>query len=627
MEKLINYYAHSKEGLSESEWQTLVDHLRNTAWLAQQFGKDAGVSDWAYLAGYFHDLGKFSNEFQARLRGKKLKVDHSTAGAKELLQVLKDTPYEPIGRLLSYCITGHHAGLLNYGDPSDLPGDGTLVARLKTDICDYKAYKEHLELDLSRLSLKIHIRPQKNNLGFSLAFWTRMIYSALVDADFQETQEYMLGKQARGEYDSIQMLCEKLNEYLKRFEQPKNAIDQRRTETLRACIQKSLSTPGFFKLTVPTGGGKTLASLAFALNHAVHNNLKRIIYIIPYTTIIEQNAQIFKDIFGEQNVLEHHCHFDWETMRNKYLDDDQTSSVYKKLKLAAENWDIPIVVTTNVQFFESLFANRSSRCRKIHNLAKSVMIFDEAQMLPREYMKPAMAAIWELVINYGASVVFCTATQPNLERFLPEPVEIIELADDPSELFHFYRRVNVVNLGTLTDEELIGNIQNCEQVLCIVNTRHHASGLYRLLPGNGNYHLSTLMCPAHRKEKLSEIRLQLESGKFCRVISTTVMEAGVDLDFPVGYRALSGLDSINQAAGRVNRNMRWNQSELYVFEPKSEFIKRTPPYIVQCIEISRQILRNYQEQPISIPAVAAYFERLYSLQDPDLFEQGNFALF
>lgn len=622
MERDTQFYAHSKEGTAESEWQTLSDHLVNTARLAAEFGKEAGLAEWAYLVGLFHDLGKFSKEFQMRLRGKKVKVDHSTAGAKELFRLLENTPYKPIATLLAYCITGHHAGLLDYGDPSDLPGEGTLVARLKTEVCDYQAYREFLDWNLTSLPPYLNIRPQKKNLGFSLAFWTRMLYSALVDADFQETQEYMLGKQGRGEYDSIPELCDKLNVYLKKFENPKNLIDTKRTETLISCIEKAKSPPGFFKLTVPTGGGKTLSSLAFALNHALENDLKRVVYVIPYTTIIEQNAQIFREIFGEQNVLEHHCHFEWEELRHLHLpdDDNQTTSVYKKLKLAAENWDIPIVVTTNVQFFESLFANRSSRCRKIHNLAKSVLIFDEAQMLPRGYLKPALAAVWELVVNYGASAVFCTATQPKIERFLPESTPITELAPDPQSLFNFYKRVEVKNLGTLTDEELCIRLQETEQALCIVNTRRHASGLYQLLEGEGNFHLSTLMCPVHRKEKLREIRRRLQQRKTCRVVSTTVMEAGVDVDFPIGYRALSGLDSINQAAGRINRNMKRKLSELYLFEPKSDFIKKTPSYVAQAVEITRQVLRKHAQQPISIEAISDYFEQLYSLQDPQIFD-------
>ncbi len=447
-----------------------------------------------------------------------------------------------------------------------------------------------------------------------------MVYSALVDADFQETETYMKGEQPRGGHDDIPTLRAKLDAHLKQFENPTSEINRRRNEILRACIEAGKSEkPGFFSLTVPTGGGKTLASMAFALHHAAEHGLKRVIYVIPFTTIIEQNAKVFKGIFGEEQVLEHHSNFDWEGKKRQDAD-NRTNSALAKLKLAAENWDIPIVVTTNVQFFESLFANRSSRCRKLHNIAKSVIIFDEAQMLPRDYMKPAMAAVWELVTNYGASAVFCTATQPGLERFLPEETKPKELAPNPQELFDFYKRVEVKHLGTLPDEELLARLNAHDQALCIVNTRRHASGLFGELQGEGNYHLSTLMCPAHRRAKLEEIekRLKCEQPQPCRVVSTTVMEAGIDLDFPVGYRALSGLDSINQAAGRVNREMKRGVSEMFVFEPKSEFIKRTPSFLKQTAEVARMVLRDHAEAPISIPAIQAFFGRLYDLQDPNI---------
>jgi CRISPR-associated endonuclease/helicase Cas3 len=620
MEMRRQFYAHTKDGKDKSEWQKLIDHLNRTANFATEFGRDAGVAELAWIAGLTHDIGKYSKEFQARLDGSGRKVDHATAGAKELKKLFEGTLQEPFAMLLAYCISGHHTGLLDYGDSTDLPGDGTLQARLKTEVCDYSAYKT--ELDLSKLEFPkwLNIHPLRLRQGFSISFLTRMVYSALVDADFQETEEFVQGKKPRGEHESIEALRDKLNDHLRQFDNPETDINRKRTETLRACVDKATEQPGFFKLTVPTGGGKTLASMAFALNHAAAHGLKRIIYVIPFTTIIEQNAGVFKEIVGEENVLEHHSNFDWEQKRREAIEtaEDQTKSVYAKLKLAAENWDIPIVVTTNVQFFESLFANKSSRCRKLHNIAGSVIILDEAQMLPREYMRPAMAAVWELVTNYGASAVFCTATQPELEQFLPEAVQPIELAPNPQALFDFFKRVEVKNLGTLTDDDLLARLNAHDQALCIVNTRRHASGLFGGLRGEGNYHLSTLMCPAHRKAKLTEIRARLEAGQPCRVVSTTVMEAGIDVDFPVGYRALTGLDSINQAAGRVNREMKRGVSEMFVFEPKSEFIKRTPTYVKQAIEVSRMVLRDHAEKPISISAIAAYFGRLYDLQDPNI---------
>lgn len=616
------YYAHSKEGIDESQWQPLIDHLRNTARLARQFGCNDMVSQLAYIAALFHDIGKYSEEFQSRLRGKKIRVDHSTAGAKEISKKFLGRREEPLAQLLAYCIAGHHAGMPDYGSPADVTGEGTLISRLKSPIPNYEEYQTEIDLNELRFPQLLPIKPLSGNIGFSFSFLARMVYSALVDADFQETENYMRGHVPRGQYAKIAELTKKLNSYLQKFDNPTSAIDRKRSETLKSCIEKAQLPKGFFTLTVPTGGGKTLSSMAFALNHAVRHGLNRVIYIIPYTTIIEQNAAIFKETFGEENVLEHHSNFDWEELRRADPGniDDTTHSVYSKLKLAAENWDIPIIVTTNVQFYESLFANKSSRCRKLHNMANSILIFDEAQLLPREYMIPSMNAVWELVTNYGATAVFCTATQPGLERFLPKDTQLTELAPEPRQLFNFYKRVKVENLGTLTDDELLTRLNSHKQVLCIVNTRRHASGLFEKLQSNDAYHLSTLMCPAHRKKILAEIRHRLENHEPCRVISTTIMEAGIDVDFPVGYRALTGLDSINQAAGRINRNMRYKASEIFIFEAKSELVKRLPGFIAQSAEITRQVLRSFPDDLISIPAIEMYFQQLYSLQDPQTFD-------
>jgi CRISPR-associated endonuclease/helicase Cas3 len=610
------FYAHTN-GTEKSEWQTINDHLTNTANLAFEFGCDAGVSELSRVAGLMHDIGKYSAAFQRRLEGLKRPVDHSSAGAIELIHLFKAIPQKTLAELLAYCIIGHHTGLPDYGSTIDLGETGTMQARLKSNLEDYSAYKSEIDLAALTLPPRLAIRPLEKHLRFSLAFLTRMVYSALVDADFQDTQAFMDGKKPRGEYANIEALCQKFNHFLLRYSDPQGEINRKRTETLKNCIEKASEKPGFFTLTVPTGGGKTLASMAFALNHASMHGLKRIIYVIPFTSIIEQNAAVFKDCLGAENVLEHHSNFDWEPkhLTDGENPDDQTNSALAKLRLAAENWDIPVVVTTNVQFFESLFANRSSRCRKLHNIAKSVIIFDEAQMLPREYMLPAMDAVWELVTNYSASAIFCTATQPALQKFLPTGTQFMELAPAPQELFDFYRRVQVISLGKLPDVELLSQMNAHLQALCIVNTRKHARGLFGGLDEDGRFHLSTLMCPAHRKATLLEIRTRLKSGQACRVVSTQVMEAGIDVDFPVGYRALAGLDSIIQAAGRVNRERRTPSGDIYVFEPDSEFVKGVPSYIEQGSAVARSILHDFSADPVSVEAINAYFELLYSLQD------------
>lgn len=622
IETTPKYYAHSRNGQSKENWQTVFEHLNNTANLAASMGGEAGISELARIAGLVHDLGKYSQAFQHRLEGSTQRVDHATAGAQELWKLLADKQrWQAL--LLAYAIAGHHGGLLDYGSAGDVEGESTLCGRLKKKVEDYSAYRT--EIDLSGLALPALSLKRTSNLGFSVSFLTRMLYSTVVDADWLDTETYVEdGTKPRGGHDDIQTLAKRFNQGLRQFDNPQNAINQKRTETLTACLKKAAEPQGIFTLTIPTGGGKTLASMAFALNHAAIHGLKRIVYVIPFTSIIEQNAGVFKNFLGEENVLEHHSNFDWEQINrhNKAENqDDETNTVFEKLKLASENWNIPIVVTTNVQFFESVFASQKSRCRKLHNLAKSVIIFDEAQTLPREFMQPCMLAVQELVLNYGASAVFCTATPPRLKQFLPEVPEFTELAPNPQGLFDFYKRVQVKRGGTLTDDELLERLNTHEQVLCIVNTRKHARGLFEKLDPDGSFHLSTLMCPAHRKETLREVGERLKNRKICRVVSTQVMEAGIDIDFPVGYRAMAGLDSIIQAAGRVNREGKNpNGGEMFVFEPNTELIKRTPTYIKQTGEVARSILRDHASDPTSMEAIQSYFNLLFDLQDKHAFD-------
>lgn len=620
------YYAHSKDGLDEIEWQLLIDHLVATGELAAQMGEAFGIADIARIAGLLHDTGKYSQEFQARLRGSPRRVDHATAGAREIVKLFPKHPQRTLAELISFCIAGHHTGLPDYGSAADVEGDPTLLARReKKTLPDYSAYRQ--EIDTSQL----HLEPPRLTLnrahpGFTLSFLTRMLFSVLVDADWLETERTMQGDRTapRGQYATIEALADRFNRHIEQFKNPQQEINCKRTEILDACLQKPQEPPGYFTLTVPTGGGKTLASMAFALNHARAQDLRRVIYVLPFTSIIEQNAAVFRRALGDlgwQNVLEHHSNFDWKDTHQ--AQDDETNGLHEKLKLATENWDIPVVVTTNVQFFESLFANRKSQARRLHNIAKSVIVFDEVQLLPLEYLKPCMLAVQELVQNYGVTAVFCTATQPSLRRFFPDGTQFTELAPHPQELFTFFRRVQVKNLKTQTDDEIAERLNQTAQALCIVNTRRHAKGLFGRLQGEGRFHLSTLMCPAHRKAKLQEIHVRLNAGQPCRVISTSVMEAGIDIDFPVGYRAVAGLDSIIQAAGRVNREMKRSSAEMFVFTPDTEFIKRTPAFIEQASAVAQSILRDYAADPTTIAAIEAYYESLYTLYGEHGFDAYN----
>lgn len=600
------YYAHTTKNPDKSDWQPLKDHLIHVADLASGFAQDFSAGEFAYAGGLLHDLGKYSPEFQRRLEGAPIGVDHSTAGALEAR-----SRYHPAySRILEYIITGHHGGLLNYGSR-----ESGLEERLqKSYVPDYSAYRKEVSIPDLNGALNIP-SPIKNTAGFTFSFYTRMLYSCLVDADSLDTEAFTSPEKSalRGRYDSFDLLSKKFEDHMEAVQAgaEESAINRYRQSILEQCRKKATLPPGMFTLTVPTGGGKTLASMAFALDHLKQHGLQRVFYVIPYTSIIEQNARVFRNIFGSKNVLEHHSNFD-----PAKIPPEGSVSIEETLRLSSENWDMPIVVTTNVQFFESLFSSRRSRCRKLHNLTKSVIILDEAQMLPTEYLKPCLAALSELVRNYGSTVVICTATQPKLGDLLDESLRPIEITDSPEELYEAFRRVRVHDLGDLDDVALSDRLKAHPQVLCIVNTRNHAKKLYDALKGSGAcYHLSARMCPAHRSAVLASIKEQLKNGAECRVISTQLIEAGVDIDFPVVYRAMTGIDSIAQASGRCNREGRLESGEVSLFR-STEPYGRATSWQRRVAEIGEMIL-DTTDDPLSLPAVAEYFQRLYFYEGDD----------
>lgn len=573
----------------------------NVAELASAFANDFNGREFAYASGILHDVGKYSSEFQSLLDGARVRVDHSTAGAIESRRkypVLQS-------RVLEYIVAGHHAGLMNYGS-----SESGLESRLNgRKLPDYSNYAKEIILpDLNGVNPGIKLG--NNSVGFSIAFFVRMLFSCLVDADSLDTERFCdPGKASlRGVYDDIDSLAIKFDQYMtmKRSTSRESMINRYRNEIFEQCLRKGSEPPQLFSLTVPTGGGKTLSSMAFALEQVKRHGLKRIIYVIPYTNIIEQTAAILKEIFGEKNVLEHHSNFDpWVS------EDESTDRGYESLRLSTENWDAPIIVTTNVQFFESLFSHRRSRCRKIHNVSRSVIIFDEAQMLPTHYLLPCLSAVTELVRNYGSSIVMCTATQPKFGDLLSvrdRPKEIIE---SPKELYEAFKRVTVKNLGVLNDKELSTNLRDEEKVLCIVNTRNHAKAIYDSLSDMDNvFHLSARMCPVHRKQILGAIKKKLNGeDKSCRVISTQLIEAGVDIDFPIVYRAMSGIDSIAQAAGRCNREGKLRSGEVKIFR-SSEKHGQSTSWQKRTAELGEMVLENGGE-PLSLENVEKFFHSLY----------------
>ena len=620
------YIALDESGAEVSiEIQTIKEHLENTAILATGFASKFAAGQIAGQIGLMHDIGKYSEAFQKRIWENGRKCDHTSAGAQEIMRLNAD----PFGLIAAYCIAGHHAGLMNGGTESDSNDVvRSLKARLKKTLegnLDYQKYMEDVQsVKLSAAKPVKYLTTLKTQHGFfSMAFWIRMLFSCLVDADFLDTEKFVnYGKNYRNAGEPLNILKEKLDKYIKekKWLDGSQGINALRSGILQNCIEKGEKTDkNLFSLTVPTGGGKTVASLAFALNHAVSKGKDRIIYVIPYCSIIDQTVEKFNEILGEENVLAHYSEAEFEEM------DDEGEDVEKNPKiLATENWDKPVVVTTAVQFFESLFACRTPKCRKLHNIANAVVIFDEAQTLPKPYLKPCIAAIMELACNYRTSCVFCTATQPALDRYIgkylvdrkPADYEIEEICQGTEELYQSFKRVTYRKLGLLTDEQLAERLSKCDQVLCIVTTRRQAEQVYHLLPQEETCHLSKCMTSEHIKSVLKTIHERLDAGKPCRVVATSLVEAGVDLDFPIVYRAKSGLDNLIQAGGRCNREGKKaaKDSIVYVFDPEEKYYKYFPDemkFAASCMELATRDTEDIAENSV----VKKYFDTIYNLSD------------
>lgn len=586
--------------------QTVREHLLGTAERAKQFAEEFGCGDIGFFTGLYHDIGKCSEEFQTRIRNPALtkRVDHSTAGAVEAARLEKS--YLP----MAMAIAGHHSGLMDFGNAKiAMASDGTYLGRMKSKIPQYDLWKQTLDgFDLKPLS----IQPVFLRDSFSLSFFTRMLFSCLVDGDYLDTEAFMMrGKIVRGNYDNLIELLHRFEKYVepwltKKYEESdSNALLCKcRSEILQECMEKGESLlQGLFTLTVPTGGGKTTASMGVALKHACKHGMKRIIYVIPYTSIIDQNADVFKKIFGDENVIEHHSGILFENEEGEEREKGRKA-------LAVENWDAPIIITTAVQFFESLFANKSSKCRKLHNLSNSVIVFDEAQTLPVPYLEPCIAAIAQLVKNYRSTVVLCTATQPALDtyfhRYIPQN-SIDEISSKSVDYFPLFERTTIQNMGMISRDQLENDLRNKHQTLCIVNRRKTAQDLYSKLNGEGVFCLTTLLCPADRKKKIQEIRDRLFKNERCIVIATSLVEAGVDLDFPSVYRQEAGLDSLIQAAGRCNREGKRLASDSFVYSFQMD--ETNNKLFEQNISSLRETWRRFEK--INTPEAITFYFQFY----------------
>lgn len=635
------------------EIHPLEDHLREVARLAGEFAGPFGAESWAGLAGLWHDLGKYRPGFQAYIRSSsdpdahiEQRVagndkTHSAAGAIHAIENFRNTHGERgalAARVLAYLIASHHAGLYDWHSSTGERSD------LSDRLASADARREHAEAvaaaPIEVLSAAGQFDPvvafgalpglRENPLGF--AFAVRMLFSCLVDADFLDTERFLQPERfaARAAVPGIA----ELNAEFDRFTGKRDAglaanglahthVNRIRADVLAQCRARAALAPGLFSLEVPTGGGKTFSSLAFALAHARAHGKRRIVYAIPYTSIIEQTADEFRKVFGplgQAAVIEHHSQAESDPK------DENAAS-----RLACDNWDAPLIVTTNVQLFESLFAARTSRCRKLHNLVDSVIVLDEAQQLPPQLLQPVLDALNLLVAHYRVTIVLCTATQPVLEstdyfdaarnlRGLPKPTPIVKGAD---ALFERLKRVDVKlpsDWSTRTTlPALAGELTSRDCVLAIVDRKRDARELHALLPA-GAIHLSGSMCGAHRADRIKEIRQRLADRRAgadtrpLRVVSTQLVEAGVDLDFPVVYRALAGLDSIAQAAGRCNREGLLDRGEVIVFlpprEPHSGLLRKAA-------DAARSVLNDRPAEPLTPALFRRYFQSFYANCDLD----------
>ena len=615
----IQYIAHLDPDQVRAP-QSLLEHLQNVSKLAEQFAVTPEMKAVAAQCGLYHDSGKFSQEFQKYIRGLKHgRIDHSTAGAQLLQQTGSIT-----GRLEAFCIAGHHAGLPNAGSQVDTANEGTLCGRLKKKVPDFSAYKSELPSPQKLLvfeKVADQYRSSQKPDPIAVNLWLRMLFSCLVDADFLDTEAYMKnGQVQRGQFATIDKLAAKFFSQLqqKGFFAPKNALNRKRYEILQRCIQYGKKFPeGIYTLTVPTGGGKTISAFAWAMEQARTYHKKRIIYVIPYTSIIEQTADILRSFLGDENVIEHHSQAEY----------DDTQEELSRKRLATENWDAPVIVTTNVQFFESLFANRTSRCRKLHNIADSVILFDEVQMFPVNFLTPVLQSLEALAKHFSCSLLLCSATQPEFNsatipslKLNPRPIEIM---DDLPGLYQFFKRTTMINEGLQDYDWVADRISEHPQCLCICLTKEEALQIFQRVRGECTY-LSTNLCPSHRQQVIQEMKEKLKNGETCRMVSTSIISVGVDIDFPVVYLEENGVDSLIQGAGRCNREGKKSAAESLVHIFSTEKIQNS-----QFMRQERQCMQLVEQQysDMTLPdAIKTYFQELYGAKEPILDEKGILEL-
>ena len=620
------FYAHSLEGAPPTNWQGLEEHLLCVARLAASYAAKFGASDLANWTGLWHDLGKFNPAFQHYLLtvgqgGSAPKVPHAIWGAVLACLILSRSkgPWEEI----AIPIAGHHAGLMDAGYLQSRIQEEAQTERGKALIPLLRNGAASLPKPTVRFDPRV---------GPEREFFIRMVFSALVDADYGNTEEHFDSDRAalRTRGPSLKSLWKEFQVKHAELQETSDdtPVNRLRRQVYESCIKAAEGPQGVYRLTVPTGGGKTLSGLAFALQHAltIKPNLERIIVAIPYTSIIDQTAKKYREVLGEDAVVEHHSNVAWK-------EEDETGEITSRLQLATENWDAPLIVTTNVQLLESLFSNKPGRCRKLHNLARSVIVLDEVQTVPVELLEPTLDVLRTLVQDYGVTIVLSTATQPAFAGESPylqgfKSLEVREIVPSPERVFGAPAadRVDYESRPDTVDwKQLAAEFGSQQQAMIVFNTRADALKLVDLMAEktDGLYHLSSLLCSEHRRAILSEIDLRLKRKEPVRLISTQVVECGVDLDFPVAYRVLGPLDRIVQVAGRCNREgnleREGKKGKVIIFQTPEGHAPRGP-YRVG-LQKARSLLDQHGAEKLKDPRLyTLYFHQLY--QDAQLDANG-----
>ena len=645
-EGMADFFAHS--GNDYKKWHPLKEHLYSVSRLAGEYSEGWRGEEEARLAGLLHDLGKYGDRFQNRLHGLDQGLDHWSQGA-----YLAITKASALAAALA--IQGHHIGLqslqkedLRKLNPDQLKQNHPLnltLSEADIGLLESRLFDDGLIFNKPQTRLFAGFIAESQARVDNMLD-VRRLFSALVDADFIDTEAHFngdeQGKQPRkqglklNEYDLAEKILNKLKNHIDNKAQqpnPSPTLNNIRQELLENCLQKAQQKSGVFTLTAPTGSGKTLSMLSFALQHALVNHQERVILVVPYLSIIEQTAKIYRDIFSDFDddlILEHHsmAGLGAEKTEADAEGNEEQHQQIKRQRLLSENWDAPIVITTSVQFLESLFSNRPSSCRKIHRIANAVILFDEVQTLPTELAIPSLAAVSHIATHWNSSVVFCTATQPAFNHLDFAVAEQCSGGWKPSEIVGNHaammdklHRVKFTWLESkLSWQDLAKILRKCPQVLCIVNLKRHSQELWQAL-GNveGIFHLSTNLCPLHRQLVLAEVRQRLKDGLPCRLIATQCIEAGVDVDFPIVYRAFAPLDAIIQAAGRCNREGRLDEGQTFIFTPECRDRLYPDGSYQQAADVTQSLKEELGEQfDLYNPGVIEkYYKRLYTVAAPE----------